>query len=264
MSVPFVIEVSPAHVQLALLAMMRLSGMLWTSPPFHQRTFPIHVRVALGFALVFVAWGSLATSPPPLAADILGLAGLAAGDLGIGIAIGSVTRLTVTAASFAAEVVGTQIGFGLAALLDPMQGSPTSPLARLYDWTMLVLFLTLDVHHLVIGAVVQSLRAIPLGTTPALADGAMTVVTLAGRVFSVGLGLVAPTIGLLLLTNLVLVVVARAMPQLSLMSVAWPITVLIGIAALLLNLDVMGGVVGHELAEIEPELIGLVRSLTGG
>jgi flagellar biosynthesis protein FliR len=264
MTAPLVLVLAPAHVQVALLAVIRLSGMLWTSPPFHTRTFPIHVRVGLAFALTLVAWTTISTAPPAMAGDVLTLTGLAAGELGIGLAIGSVARLVVTAASFAAEVVGTQIGFGIAALLDPMQGAPTSPLARLYDWTMLALFLTLDAHHLVIGAAVQSLRAIPVGVAPALAAGSMSVVAFAGRVFSLGLGLVAPTIGLLLLTNIVLVVAARAMPQLSLMSVAWPITVLVGITALLLNLDVMSGVVAQEFERLEPELTGLVRSLAGG
>jgi flagellar biosynthesis protein FliR len=264
MTAPLVLVLAPAHVQVAMLSVIRLSGMLWTSPPFHTRTFPIHVRVGLAFALTLVAWRWLSAAPPAMAPDVVGLMGLAAGELGIGLAIGTIARLVVSAASFAAEIVGTQIGFGLAGLLDPLQGASTSPLARLYDWTMLGLFLTLDAHHVVIGAAVQSLRAIPIGVAPALAAGSINIVTFAGRLFTLGLGLVAPTIGLLLLTNIVLVVAARAMPQLSLMSIAWPITVLVGIGALLLNLDVMSSVVAAEFGRLESELTELVRSLAGG
>jgi flagellar biosynthetic protein FliR len=256
--------VDPAHVQLALLAVMRLSGMLALTPPVGHAAVPLQVRIGLAFALVFLVWGAQAGSPPPVATTVMSLVGLAASELLVGLTFGFVARTALAAATFAAELVSAQIGFGLASVLDPSQGAQVTVLTRLYDWTMLVLFLALDAHHLVIGATVQSLTALPLGAAALGPAAAAAVLPLGGRVFSLGLALVLPAVGVLFVTNLLLVIAARAVPQLQLMSVGWPVTVLAGLGLLLANIDAMSAVVGSEMRALEPLLIGLVRSFAGG
>ena len=94
-------SVEPRHVQLALLAMTRLSGLLLVTPPVQAPMVPVQVRVGVGFSLLFLMWPQLAAAAPPLAGDVLSLGGLAASELFIGVAIGFAGRLVVAAASFA-------------------------------------------------------------------------------------------------------------------------------------------------------------------
>jgi flagellar biosynthetic protein FliR len=82
--------------------------------------------------------------------------------------------------------------------------------------------------------------------------------------FSLALALVAPTLGILLVTNLVLALASRAVPQLSLMVVGWPVTVLAGLVLLLTNVDLLGGVVAREIQSLEGVLVGVLRSLAHG
>jgi flagellar biosynthetic protein FliR len=263
LTTPF-FTLSPQHVQLALLAVMRLSGMMLMAPPFNQPVVPVQARLGIAFSLVFLVWDSLAASAPPLAPDVLTLTGFTASELVVGLSIGFIARLVMAAASLGAELIGVQIGYGLASLIDPAQNAHVTVLTRLYDWTMLGLFLALDVHHVVIGAVIESFRVVPPGT-PALSVAAFAgIVPLGGHLFAVGLALVAPILGVLLLTHLVLVLAARAVPQINLLSVGFPITVLVGLVGLLINLDVMSGIVGRELRGFEGALDALVRSFAHG
>src|SRR5438876_1117890 len=156
-------SVEPRHVQLALLAMTRLSGLLLVTPPVQAPMVPVQVRVGVGFSLLFLMWPQLAAAAPPLAGDVLSLGGLAASELFIGVSIGFAGRLVVAAASFAAELVSLQMGFGLASILDPLQGQHVTVLTRLFDWTVMLLFLALDGHHAMLGAGVESFGVVPPG-----------------------------------------------------------------------------------------------------
>jgi flagellar biosynthetic protein FliR len=253
-----------ATVQLVMLAVARLSGILLLTPPFTGSGLPVAVRLPLALALALPAWPALAAAAVPPARDAVGLGLLVGRELAIGLTIGIVGRLLVAAASYAAELVSMQMGFGLASMFDPELGAQVTPLTRLYDWTMLGMLLALDIHHLVLGAAVESFRAVPPGPAGLAAASAMGVVSLGGRIFATGLALVAPTLGLLFVTNLVLVVASRAVPQLSLIVVGWPITVLAGLLVLLGNIDLMGGLVAREVDYLQDLLIGLLRSLADG
>jgi flagellar biosynthesis protein FliR len=256
--------IEPRHVQLGMLAMIRLSGFLVLVPPVQAGMVPVFVRVGLAFSLLFLAWGSLAPAAPPIAGDVLTLGGLAASELVIGVAIGFAARLVIAAASFGAELISIQMGFGLAAILDPLRGEQTTVLTRLFDWTVMALFLALDGHHLVVGAAVESFRLVPPGRLADVAAGSGVLLGLAGRMFGVGMALVAPALGVLFLGNLVMVLASRAVPQLNLMSVALPILILVGLLVMIVSLDLVGGVVGGEIRNLESVLVTLLRSLAHG
>jgi flagellar biosynthetic protein FliR len=262
-SVPY-FAIEPGQVQLAMLALVRLSGMVVMAPPFSHPAIRTQVKLAVGGSLALLAWPALQARPLPLAPDVLSLAALAACELTLGLAIGFVARLALAAASVAAEIVSVQMGFGLASLLDPLQGAQVTVLTRVYDWLVLVLFLALDAHHLVIGAVVESFRLVPLGGAALTAEGAMSVVPLGARVFSLALLLVAPVLGVLFIANLVMVLAARAVPQLSLLSVGLPIMIGLGFVVLLANLELMSGVVGREMTGLPELLTALLRGFAGG
>ncbi len=255
--------VPPGALELLLLGIARLSGMLFLTPPFGGAAVPGQIRLSIAFALVLPVWPLLGSAPAP-STDVLALGTGVARELGLGLAIGFVSRMVLAAASFAAELVSTQIGFGLAAVLDPTVGGQVTPLTRLYDWAMLGIFLALDVHHLILGAALESFRVLPVGQAFSIAGGAGAIVAYGARIFALGLALVAPTLGILLVTNLVLALASRAVPQLSLMVVGWPVTVLAGLVVLVGNVDLMSGVVAREMRGLEGALIGILRSFADG
>lgn len=256
--------IEPQHVQLGLLAMTRLSGLFILMPPVQSPLVPVSIRVSLAFSLLFLMWGDLAHAAPPLATSVLSLGGLAASELGIGLALGFAARLVISTAAYAAELLAFKMGLGLASILDPLRNQQTSALAQLFDWTVMMLFLALDGHFLLIGATVESFRVVPPGQVADLAAGANVLLPLGGRLFGIGLALVAPAIGVLFLANVALVLASRAMPALNLMAVGFPILILLGLVMAVVNLDLVAGLLGGEIRNLESVLVALLRSLGHG
>jgi flagellar biosynthetic protein FliR len=99
-----------------------------------------------------------------------------------------------------------------------------------------VLFLLLDGHHLLIRALASSFEVFPAGG-PLRSDVlAASLFEVGGAVFEIGVRAAAPVAGVMLLTNGVLGFLNRANPQLSIFNVGFPLTALLGFAALLLAL----------------------------
>ena len=61
------------------------------------------------------------------------------------------------------QLVGIQMGFGIASLIDPQSNTSMTVIAQWQQLLALLLFLALDVHHLLIRALLDGLRAAPPG-----------------------------------------------------------------------------------------------------
>jgi flagellar biosynthetic protein FliR len=156
------------------------------------------------------------------------------------------------------------MGFGLESILDPDKGQQVTAITRLFDWTVLMIFLALDGHYLLVGAVVESFRVVPPGRLADIPAASAVLIPLGGRLFALGLALVAPVLGVLFLANVVLVLATRAVPALNLMAVGFPILIVLGLVMLTINLELLAGLVGGEIRRLDGVVVAVLRSLGHG
>ena len=80
----------------------------------------------------------------------------------IGAMIGFLTQLLILGIEFGGSIMDTQAGLSVASLLDPSTGQTTSILSRLVRHISILVFFIINGHHVVLGTLVQSFRAIPI------------------------------------------------------------------------------------------------------
>ena len=222
-----VIPLRPVLVFLVVLA--RVGGLVTFAPFWGHRAAPVKVRAVLAFVL------ALAVTPvvlPRLAAppdNLLGLALVLAGELLVGCALGFVGRLVFGAVEVAAEVVSSQMGFGLAHTIDPSSNAQTGVIVTAAQMAGLLVLLAADGHHWLLAAAVRSFETTAPGhfaATPALAE---LVVRLSADALAVGVALAAPAVVVLLAVEFALAVAGRAAPQLQVMIVGFPVKIAVGL-----------------------------------
>src|SRR5436305_2112746 len=101
------------------------------------------------------------------------------------------------------------------------------------------LLLAIDAHLVMIDAVIQSVRTIPIGSG-LHAVGMVSMVRSASVLFGLGLQFAAPIIATVLVANTALAVLGRAAPALNILSVAFPIQIGIGLVALGASIPFIG------------------------
>lgn len=230
------LEITSAQLQTWLAAgaypLVRILGLMSTAPIFSSKAVPLRARVALGLALGGVLIPVLGPMPAIPLSSWLGLQILAQQVL-IGLALGLVMRVLFAAIDLAGALIAMQMGLSFAIFFDPEGGGQTGVVSDFLAALATLLFLAVNGHLLVLGVLGQSFVWLPVSATPLAAAGFAQLVALGGILFATGLLLSLPVIGILLLANLALGALTRAAPQLNLLAVGFPITLMAGFLGLL-------------------------------
>lgn len=219
------------------LLLARVAGFALGLPLLGARAVPMHVRAML---VVGLSWALLPLVPLGPAENLLDPArwGLAALQEGImGLCVGWLAQLVLGAVPLAAQVLGYQMGLGIANVMDPVGHQQMSVAAQFLQLLALWLFLALDGHHLAISALVKGLGHSALGEGLA---GLGDPVEMGRQLFGSALTLVAPAILILLFVQVGLGVLARMVPQMNIFFVAAPFQIGVGLAAMGLVLGILG------------------------
>jgi flagellar biosynthetic protein FliR len=92
---------------------------------------------------------------------------------------------------------------------------------------------------MLIKALVESFRIIPIGDAVVHKAFLLSVLTYAGQMFVIGVQVSAPVVGVLLLVNIAFAVIARALPQMNVFVMAFPLTIAVGLVFLILVIQFM-------------------------
>jgi len=205
-----------------LLVFFRVGAMIAVAPILGHRSVPVAHRAGLAVLLALLLTPIVATAPVD-GGDGLGLALSIAGELMIGVAIGSVATLVVAAVQTGGELIGFQMGLGVGAVYDPALGGTATVFTRFQEMLALLLFLAVDGHHAVLAAVAVSFQRVHPGVALAAQPLAAGMMALGGKVVRTGLELSAPLVGVLFVVNAVMGLMARISPQLQVFSLVMPV-----------------------------------------
>ncbi|MBE2242071.1 MAG: flagellar biosynthetic protein FliR [Burkholderiaceae bacterium] len=217
---------------------LRVLALFGAMPVIAQRSVPMRIRVALAFLIALAAQASL-PEMPLIALDSAAGALAIAQQLLIGLSLGFAARIVFAAVELAGEVIGLQMGLNFAGFFDPASGSQGTATARFFGSMVAFLFIAINGHLLLINALVQSFHAFPIGAEPFDFLRAVQPQTWGAEIFRIGLWIALPLITMLLFVNLVLGVISRVAPQLSVFAIGFPLTVSIGLIGMVATLPLM-------------------------
>jgi flagellar biosynthetic protein FliR len=177
----------------------------------------------------------------------------------IGLGFGLVFRFLFAGIEMAANLVAVQMGFGMATILDPQTQAQNTLLAQLLVLVATLIFLSMNGHHALLRLLAQSYQEVPLQTSISLPGSLFAYVLNLGRLmFTLAVQLLAPVLALLFLTQVALGLLARAVPQIQVMIVGFPLTIAVGFFFLSLTLMVAGPVLVDQFVALKMPLTQVI------
>ena len=126
------------------------------------------------------------------------------------------------------------MGFAIANVMDPATSAQVPILAQFNNLFAVVIFLSLNVHHVFISAIYESFQVVPFFSFQ-LSGGLMEqVMTLVRNMFVTGIKIGAPIVAVMLITTVALGVIARTVPQMHIFIVGMPLKILVGLVFLMI------------------------------
>ena len=240
-----------------LFVLARLGGVVMVAPGFGAGTVPTRLRVLLALTLALLISPLQATTLPALPRHFAELVWLTGNELGVGLILGFGVNLIFTAAQMAGQLIGQMSGLQAADVFNPTLGAAVPLFAQLIDMMLVVIFLLVGGHHLVLSALMDTFRAMPV-THVQWETGALEVlVRLLAESFVLGLKIGAPVTATMLVSLLVLGLISRAMPQLNLMQIGFGLNSL-------LTLAVLGMTLGSTVVLFDEELFRSIDRVRDG
>ncbi|MCT6875647.1 flagellar biosynthetic protein FliR [Frischella perrara] len=209
---------------------VRILALVMVAPITGEKEVPN--RVKIGIALLIALLLPIANNHLTIALfSPIGI-WVIAQQIIIGVVIGYTMQLAFMTLRIAGELIGMQMGLGMATFYDPIGGPSTSVLSRLFNIITLLIFLSLDGHLWLLYCLSQSFDIIPINTIPLNANGFLTLIDSSGLLFINSIMLALPLMTLLLIMNMALGILNRMTPQLSIFVVGYPATLLLGLIIL--------------------------------
>ncbi|MFC2337093.1 MAG: flagellar biosynthetic protein FliR [Negativicutes bacterium] len=223
------------HAAVFLLLVCRASGLFMISPFFGSLNVPVYFRagtcLALSVVLFPVVDGFTALQAPP---TVLMYTAAVLQEIFVGWLIGFVSYISFSAIQMAGKVMDMQVGFSIVNVMDPTSGQQAPLIGSfLYNLSVIVLLVT-NGHHMLLTALVESFRTIPL--TGISFDASLTelIARFTTGIFLTGVQIALPITFSILLTNVSLGILARTMPSLNIFVVGIPLQIMIGMFVLLM------------------------------
>lgn len=214
-----------------LLASIRILAWLAVVPPFSGRTVPPMAKLVLSLGLAFAvdpAGGAI-----PL--DTVGLLFNVGTQVLVGLAMGFVTQLMLTAVATAGSLIDVFGGFSLAQGFDPLSMNQNTVFGKLHQMLATVLLFASGGHLLVIGGLLRTFHFLPLGTTPDWSGAPDLLIKAFSLFFVTAVQIALPMIAVLFLADLGLALLTKVAPQLNAINVMFPAK--IGLTLLLIGLS---------------------------
>jgi flagellar biosynthetic protein FliR len=157
-------------------------------------------------------------------------------ELLIGIMIGILGRFLFVGVQFGGQIIGFQMGFGVVNILDPQTNSQISIIAQFQNIVMILIFLSIGGHRLIIEAIVQCFKIVPLGTFVIPEHSYMFLVKTFSEIFVIALKIVAPVFVTLIITHVIMGIIARLVPQINILIVGFPIQIAAGLIVIIFSM----------------------------
>ena len=246
---------------LFLFVTARVGGVVMVAPGFGAGSLPVRLRALLVLALSLLIAPMQSSQPIETPENLAQLVWLTGNELGVGIVLGFGVNLIFVAAQLAGQVIGQMSGMQAADVFNPTLGTTIPLFSQMLDTMLLVVFVALGGHQLVIGALLDTFRGLPVTQVHWESGTIETLIGLLGESFALGLKVAAPVTVTMLVSLLVLGLISRTLPQLNLMQIGFSMNTL-------LTLFVLSATLGGSVIWFDEQLfrsVDLLRDqLVGG
>jgi flagellar biosynthesis protein FliR len=215
------------------LYLVRTSVLVLGTPILGSGTGFSGYKIALLSAVAITLYLSIGE---PLPADVgpvtYGL--LCMREILIGLFLAFVLQAVVLAVRVAGEIIGHEMAFNMASIVDPSTGIRTPLITQVYESIFFLGLLAVNGHHWVLQTLEKSFARAPIGSM-ALDKGVLPLMQeLFSHMFKAGITFAAPILVLLVLVSVLIGLMARVVPQVNVLEIGFTLRISVALVTMTL------------------------------
>ncbi|KGJ71858.1 flagellar biosynthesis protein FliR [Cryobacterium roopkundense] len=214
-----------AWIEAVMLAGVRMIAFLVIAPPFSYRAFPARIKAMLGIGLALAVAPRVTATYESL--STAGFFGALVLEILVGGLLGFLVFVIFSAVQSAGGLIDMFSGFQMAQGYDPQSMVNGAQFTRLFQMTALALLFASGGYQLIIGGLVRSFNALPLGGGIDMAAPVQALIGAVSQMFLAAVQIAGPLLVVLFLADAGLGLITRVAPALNAFALGFPLKILI-------------------------------------
>ncbi len=213
-----------------LLIFLRISGIFIISPFFSSSVINTKTRLALTFIISYLMYSVI---PKSLASvsniSLYNFFYFSIKELLVGFIIGFLVFMLFSAVQTAAQIYSMDMGFGMLNIFDPLSQYQIPVLGQVNYIFLTLIFLNMGTHRSILAALAESFYKYRVAEISYNVEGITKYIS--GTFvyyFTISLKIALPLVGVLLLANVILGIMARIAPQMNVFFIGMPLKIMVG------------------------------------
>ncbi len=194
-------------------------------------------RLVLALGLTIIVEPVVQSSLPAVPSSILALFLIIAGEITIGLLIGTMAKVIFSSIHVAGTITSFQMGLSAATLFDPSQKEQGALVGVFLSMLAILLIFATNMHHLFLQGLVESYDVFAPGKEIPFGGFADLLSKTLSSSFLMGVKIAAPQIVIGLVLYLGAGVMSRLMPQMQVFFIMMPVQIGIGFFVLMITLS---------------------------
>ena len=221
----------PRNLIAFMLVLTRLTGLFASAPFFSTFRVPNQIKLLFAAFVAFIMFPLLsAKSGFILPKTVPQLSIFMIIEFGVGYLIGFLANLVFDGIKMAGNIISIQMAISMADILDPSTNERNPVISTTYNYMGILVFFAIGAHIWLFEALYLSFNSIPIGTSAFLtADLVNNIAQMISSIFHIAFALIMPIFAVLLVSDLLLGLMAKMMPQMNVFMVSLPFKIYCGL-----------------------------------
>ncbi len=203
----------------------RLSAVFLIIPFFSSGRIPNTAKLIFSLSFTILIFPLVAIRLDLMELNYFEIFSFIASELFIGLILGFFVTLAYAAMQMAGAIIDISSGFRFSSIVDPLTNIRSSIAGNFYGLIATTLFFIMGGHNMLIKAVYESYMVLPLGKIEISGRLVSLLIRSFGDVAIISFKIAAPIIVTLLLVEITLAILSRAIPQMHVFIIGFPLRI---------------------------------------
>ncbi|MCC6138514.1 MAG: flagellar biosynthetic protein FliR [Bdellovibrionaceae bacterium] len=232
-----------------LLVLARMSAFIVTWPIFGSVTVPAPLKILFSLLMSIVIYPLVKDSMMAPLISLQQLIFFVLKEVFVGLSLAFVAYMFFYGLQVGSEIISLSLGISSAQMFNPTIGSQSTAIDTFCYMIGAFVFLMINGHHMFLTGLVQSYDVVPALEWGLNIDSFSQVALFGQTVVEFGLKISAPILVSILLINISLAIVSRAVPQINVLVTSMPVNALVGLVLMILTIPLLVNVLGVSVEE---------------
>lgn len=226
------------YIDVFLIIFVRIVAALIFLPIVEESRIPKVALAGISLAIALSAYFKIDVTANYYEPNLVSYTILLVKEMIVGLIIGFVVKIFFQIYPFVGSLLSMQGGISMSVVMDPSSGTQSTQIGRIYNLGLAAVFIASGGYHWFIHTLVDSFTLIPIGKEVFGPHLVTTMVETVGNYLEIGLKLSMPIIGVILVVDFAMGILARTVPQMNMFVIGIPIKMLILFILLAITMNV--------------------------